>query len=177
MAERYIQKMVERIAISLCVILCMQIPFFIVQYTQQLRGHIDELQWQVEKMEKLANVSGKTLDEYISKFTKNPDRDFANQGMMMRTVSDRYVKLSLAWAQLKNSSPFTRPFVFLIHVKWDIFSSTFQNFKMGISFTWESLIFGLIGLFIGSGLCSLITFLFNRIRYSISSDQNFIRRC
>jgi len=36
MARQYIQKMLERIGISLSVILCMQLPFFIVQYTHQL---------------------------------------------------------------------------------------------------------------------------------------------
>ena len=162
MAKRCIQKILERIVISLCVILCMQLPFFIIQYTHQLRGHIDELHWQLEQMEKFASLSGKTVDEHISKFMNNSDRDFANHGMMMRTIVHRYEKLSLAWTELRNSSALTRPFVFLRHVQWDIFSSTLDEFKMGISFTLESIIFGFIGILIGSGLCPLISLLFNR---------------
>lgn len=176
MAKRCIQKILERIVISLCVILCMQLPFFITQYTHQLRGHVDELEWQVKQMEKSASHSRKNLDQYISKFTKNSDDDFANQGIMMRAIVHRFEKLSHAWMQLKNSSLFTRPFVFFRYVQLDIFSATFNDFKMGISFTLESIVFGLIGIFIGSGLCSLATLPFNqkKRRNSDSADQKFV---
>lgn len=166
MIKKSIQKILERIVISLCVILCMQLPFFITQYTHQLRGHIDELKWQVEQMGMSASFSGKTLDEYISKFIKNFDPDFANQGIMMRSIVHRYEKLSHACMQLKNSSIFTRPFVFFRYVQLDIFSATFKDFKMGISFTLESIVFGLIGIFIGTGLCSFIAIIFNRLKSS-----------
>jgi hypothetical protein len=162
MARRFIQKILERIVISLCVILCLQLPFFITQYSHQLRGHIDELKWQVEQMEKSAALSGKTLDEYIAKFRNNSDHDFASQGMMMRTVIHRLEKMFQAWMHVKNSSSFTRPFVFFRYVEWDIFSATFSEFKTGISFTLESMVFGLLGIFLGSSLCSLITMIFNR---------------
>jgi hypothetical protein len=161
MAKRCIQKVLERIVISLCVVLCLQLPFFIVQYTHQLRGHIDELKWQVEQMEKSAVLSGKTLDEYIAKFMNNSDHDFASQGAMMRAVMHRFEKLSQTWIRLKHSSSFTRPFVFFRYVEWDVFSATCKEFKTGISFTLESMFFGLIGIFLGSGLCSFITSIFN----------------
>lgn len=167
MIKRCIQKILERIVISLCVILCMQLPFFITQYTHQLRGHIDELKWQVEQMTMAASSSGKNLDQYISKFVHNSDPDFANQGLMMRTVMQRFEKLSDAWMQLKNSSAFTRPFVFFRYVQSDIFSATFQDFKMGISFTFESIVFGLIGILIGSGFCLLGTAFFHRKKMSL----------
>lgn len=170
MTKKFIQKILERIVVSLCVILCMQLPFFITQYTHQLQGHIDELKWQVEQMEMSASFSGKTLDEYISKFIDNFDPDFANQGMMMRSIMHRFEKLSHASMQLKNSSVFTRPFVFFRYVQLDIFSATFNDFKMGISFTLESIVFGLIGIFIGTGLCSSIAIFFNR-RKKINSQS------
>lgn len=177
MVKRCIQKILERIIISLCVILCMQLPFFIIQYMHQLRGHVDELKWQVEQMEMSASLSGKNLDQYISKFTKNADHDFANQGLMMRAAVHRFEKLSHAWVQLKDSSIFTRPFVFFRYVQLDIFSATFKDFKMGISFTVESFVYGLIGIFIGSGLCPLISFFFNRKKrknsHSILPNQKF----
>jgi hypothetical protein len=162
MLKRCIQKMLERIAVSLCAILCMQFPFFITQYTHQLRGHIDELKWQVEQMEMAASVSGKNLDQYISKFINNSDRDFANQGRIMRSLKHRFEQLYHAWLQLKNSSTLTRPFVFFSYLQFDIFSATFNQFKMGIAFTLESIVFGLIGIFIGSGLCAWIALFLNR---------------
>lgn len=176
MFKRCIQKILERIVISLCVIICMQLPFFISQYTHQLRGHVDELRWQMEQMRTSASRSGKNLDQYISKFTKNSDDDFANQGIMMRAITHRFEKLSHALAQLKSSSLFTRPFVFFRYVQLDIFSATLDEFKMGISFTLESIVFGLIGIFIGSGLCSLATLFLNQKRRvnSHSTDQKFV---
>lgn len=175
MAKKYFKKTLERIVISLCAILCMQLPFFITQYTHQVRGHLDELKWQVEQMERSASLSGKNLDQYISKFMKNSDHDFANQGIMMRAVLHRFEKLSHAWMQLKNSSAFTRPFVFFRYLQLDICSATFNEFKMGISFTLESIVFGLIGIFIGSGFCGLASVFFNQRKridsHSILSDQ------
>ena len=162
MAKICIQKVLERIVISLCVVLCLQLPFFITQYSHQLRGHIDELKWQVEQMGKSAALSGKTLDEYVAKFINNSDHDFVSQGMVMRAVMHRFEKLSKAWMHLKYSSSLTRPFVFFRFVEWDIFSATFSEFKTGISFTLESMVFGLLGIFLGSGLCSLMTVIFNR---------------
>jgi hypothetical protein len=162
MAKRCLQKILERVVISLCVILCMQLPFFITQYSHQLRGHVDELKWQVDQMGKSAALSAKPLDEYIAKFVNNSDHDFASQGVMMWAVMLRFEKLSQAWMHLKNSSSFTRPFVFFRYVEWDVFSATFREFKTGISFTLESIVFGLLGIFLGSGLCSLLTVIFNR---------------
>jgi hypothetical protein len=135
----------------------MQLPFFITQYTHQLRGHIDELKWQVEQMTIAASLSGKSLDQYISKFIENSDHDFASQGMMMSTVTQRFEKLSDAWIKLKKSSSFTRPFVFFRYLQSDIFSATFKDFKMGISFTWESIIFGLIGILFGSAVVAVFS--------------------
>jgi len=162
MIQKFTQKILERIVISLCAILCMQLPFFMTQYTHQLKGHVDELKLQVKQMEMTASLSGKNLDQYISKFMKNSDPDFASQGKMMRDIRHRFEKLSHAWMQLKNSSAFSRPFVFFRYVQLDIFSGTCNEFKMGISFTVESLIFGLMGIFIGSGFDSLIKLIFNR---------------
>lgn len=162
MFKRGVQKILEGVVISLCAILCMQLPFFITQYAHQLKGHVDELKWQVEQMESAASFSGKNLDQYISKFTKNSDRDFASQGVMMRAMKQRFEKLSYAWLKLKESSAFTRPFVFFRYMQSDVFAATCKEFKMGISFTLESIVFALIGILIGSGLCTLVTLSFGR---------------
>lgn len=135
------------------------------QYTHQLIGHIDELKWQVEHMEQSASLSGKNLDQYITKFLKNSDSDFSSQGKMMQGVVSRFGQLSYAWNQLKNSSAFTRPFVFFRYLKFDIFYATFKSFKMGISFSLDSIIFGLIGILIGSGLQQLAKIFFWRSKY------------
>ena len=120
MAKRCIQKIFERIIVSLSVILCMQLPFFVIQYTHQLKGHLDELGWQVEQMERSALFSGKNLDQYISKFTQNSDSDFANQGIMMRAVTHRFKKLSQAWIELNKSSSLNTPFCvfFVVYSFW-----------------------------------------------------------
>ena len=160
--KRCFTTLLERILISLCVILCMQLPFFMTQYTHQLIGHIDELKWQVKHMETSASLSGKSLDQYIAKFRENGDPDFVSQGAMMQSVVSRFEKLSYAWNQLQNSSAFTRPFVFFRYLKLDIFYATFSSFKMGISFTLDSIIFGLVGIVIGSGIQQLAKLFFRR---------------
>lgn len=128
-----------------------QAPLFMQQYTHQLSGHISELRLQISVLRDAAVHSGKTLEQYIQKFSASSDPDFAKQGQILNGMLERYTSLSEAYNALSNTTVFAKPFVFLSHLNLAMVDSTFHNFQPGIAFTVEGLIYAIVGLGVGYG--------------------------
>jgi Protein of unknown function (DUF2937) len=126
-----------------------QIPFFMQQYTQQLAGHVAELQIQIAAIDKLAGQSGKTLQQYIEKFSSNSDTDFVLQGHFMQKLFDRFNEMSEGLNALQQATPWFHPFVFIKFFQTNIGLSTYASFKPGLSLTLESGLYMLAGLLFG----------------------------
>jgi hypothetical protein len=128
-----------------------------------LAGRVDELQYQVLLMREAATQSGKTLKEFIAKFSENSDLDFSRQGEIMQGMVQRLASFSETLASLLNANFLTRPFKFLFHLDWSIVKSTFATYKIGLFLTFESLIYGLIGVVVGYYLYQTISIVFRRV--------------
>lgn len=144
-----------------------QLPLFMQQYQQQLYGHIAELKVQVDAMQRVASATGKSLPEYISRFTSSGDPDFMGQGQLMGEMVERTFSLSEASQSLSSATVFQKPFVFFSHVNWDIASSTFSNFQIGVPVSVEGLIYGFVGIIFGY-------FFFQTLRRSVSSFFQYL---
>lgn len=142
-------KIFDRFFVVVFALIFLQWPFFIHQYEHELVGHVAELKWQNEQIEKAALKSGKTTDHYIKKFVEHDDRDFYEQGKTMTLTKKRYQKLSQALLKLQNAGSFSRPFVFLIYLQSDIVLSTWQHFKPGLTFTGEACFYAVGGMLFG----------------------------
>jgi hypothetical protein len=114
-----------------------------------LAGHVDELRLQVGLLSESAEISGKTLPQFIQKFTDNPDLDYAMLGNIMLDMVDRYTNLSAGYQALLNSNVFTRPAEFTKYFNWDVAKSTYENFHWGLTLTPEGLVYALVGLYLG----------------------------
>ncbi|KAF3363107.1 hypothetical protein PHSC3_000292 [Chlamydiales bacterium STE3] len=134
-----------------------QIPQFYQQYTTLLAGHLAELNFQIELMENAAKSTGKTLTQLIQKFLASTDVDFHNQGVLMNTTFERWSSFNEAMLALKNASFFNRPFVFSKHFNWQVFKETIEQFTIGFSFTPESILYGIVGIFFGYLLFQLLS--------------------
>lgn len=145
----WILRWIDRLLVVLGALLFLQMPVFMQQYELQLAGHRDELQYQVAEMQKAASHSGKNLDNYIKKFIASEDVDFARQGEIMSAMLLRWQNFSEAAQALKKSSVWSHPFVFVKYLNYEIAKSTLQTFRVGISLTYEGIIYGLIGMFAG----------------------------
>lgn len=126
-----------------------QIPIFMQQYQQLLYGHIAELKVQVDAMQKVAAATGKSLPEYISRFTSSGDPDFIGQGQLMNGMVERTFSLTEASHSLSSATVLEKPFVFFNHMSWDIVSSTFSSFQAGIPFSLEGFIYAFVGVLFG----------------------------
>lgn len=146
----------DRIFVVFGALLFLQFPLFMHQYQQQLIGHVHELQWQIDAMQLNAEDSGKSIDEYIQKFIDHTDRDIFHQGAVMKRVYSRWKDLSESLARLQQASVFTKPYVFLRYLQWDIFASASNSFEPGLTFTFEGMLYILSGILCGFLLFSIL---------------------
>lgn len=146
---KLINGLLDRMCAAAGAILFLQAPLFIRQYMQQLSGHTEELRIQVQAMQKAATHSGKTLAQYIQKFIESGDVDYAHQGEIMLSLVERWHNFSETLAALQNSSVFSRPFLFLSNLNWDIFKSTWHNFAFGLPFNLEGIVYAAAGIIFG----------------------------
>lgn len=160
---QWMSSVLDRICAVIGAIILMQLPMFIDQYSLRLSGHVEELNYQVNKMEYYASLSKKTLEQYIRKFILSKDADFSAQGKIMEEMRVREKKLTDSLLSLKQGNLLTRPFIFLFQSDWAIVDSTFQFYQMGISFSFESIIYAIIGVLLGYYLYRALSAFFVRV--------------
>jgi len=140
-------------------LLFLQIPTFIQQYTHELSGHVAELTLQISAIEKAAQSGGKTTAEYIHKFAANSDQDFSSQGLLMQNMLARFKKLSYSLSSLSAASPLMKPWVFANQVDLQIMQNTASKFQVGITLSFEGLLYAFSGLVVAGMLSSCFAFL------------------
>jgi hypothetical protein len=149
------------ICIAAMIVLC-QFPSFMEQYTMRVAGHLAECSRFVKTLEKNASLSKRTMSDYIQKFLAASDEDFRSAGEMMDAVIERQKWLNDTLTKLIQATPFTRPFVFVGGLDSEIVQETVNGYKVQFVFTWETLIYALIGLFLGMGIWRGITSIFKK---------------
>lgn len=137
-----------------------QVPAFMQQYTNRLAGHVEELKHLVEAIQKSASLSGKTLDQYIHKFLTNSDQDFVQQGEFMQSLVNRWDSFSTALRHLSESTVWSRPFVFIRELHYDVAGSTLYSFQPNIVLTIEGLCYTGLGILTGYSTYYLLTKIF-----------------
>ncbi|HRD55890.1 MAG TPA: DUF2937 family protein [Parachlamydiaceae bacterium] len=165
---KWIVNTLDKIAAIIGALIFSQAPMFMQQYKQQLAGHLNELEFQLDAIKQAATLSGKELEAFIQKFITNADLDFSRLGLIMQEMLVRYQKLLDSYNALNTTSAFRRPFTFLFNFLPDIASSTYQSFQFGIEFSFEGLIYALIGLLLGYGV-------FAGIKYAFKIVSSFIK--
>ncbi len=159
----------DRIFVVMGALIFLQLPLFMQQYHLSLQGHVKELEYQIEKINLAAQSSGKSLNEWVQKFVKSTDPDFAKQGYLMQEMLTRRVELTDAMSAWKKSSVYQRPFVFVRYYKTDIVKETWQMFQFGIPFNLEGLAYGCIGVLAGYMTYATISFTFRILFGSFKS--------
>lgn len=146
---KWLAGILDRVFAVIGALLFLQAPMFMMQYVHNLAGHVAELQLQMELMRKTAASTGKTLEQYVSKFMSNSDPDFSKQGEIMQGMIDRWENLSSGLHSLMSSNVFARPFVFMYHFDYSVAKDTYSHFQFGLTFSLEGIVYSMIGLVIG----------------------------
>lgn len=144
-----VSKIIDRcFAVGGAVLAC-QFPLLMLQYTMVLSGHLAESRRNINMMQHAASLTNKTLQEYIQKFLGQADLDFVHQGELMQEMQLRYADLSESYTALQHSTVWSKPFVFLSRLDSAVFWDTLSDFAPGLTLSFESLIYALIGLVLG----------------------------
>lgn len=153
---RFISGMVDRVIGVAGAVIFSQAPMFIHQYMQSLSGHVSELKLQIASLREVSVTAGKSLSEYIGKFTGSPDPDFSAQGRWMGELLDRYSNMNTSLTALQDSSVWARPLLFVRHCYLDIAEQTYREFTPGIAFSVEGLAYAAAGMLLFSSLFWLL---------------------
>ncbi|MBA3722978.1 MAG: DUF2937 family protein [Parachlamydiaceae bacterium] len=166
---RLLNSLLDRLFIIVGAFVGSQVPAFVQQYSQRLSGHVQELEHIIEEIKKIAQFSGKTLDQYIQKFLNSTDPDFVLQGEFMHNVVVRWENLVKAYSNLQGSSMWSRPYVFFRELQYEIGETTFYNFKPSISLSLEGVCYAglgiIFGYFIYNGLTNCIKWCFSKCTF------------
>lgn len=127
----------------------MQFPLFMNQYTHELKGHVNELQYHISLMNTAAATTGKSLEVYMQKFQNSSDPDFAAQGQLMQILFNRWQDFSHSLHALENSVVYKKLFVFMHYANKELFYSTFTSFQAGVETSFEGISYAFIGFFLG----------------------------
>lgn len=140
--------LVDRILCVLGAVLFSQAPEFMQQYLQRLGGHLAEARRQFAQFEEIAKQAGKNVHELATQYAANADPAVVSMGKLVNDAELRMNTLASAEAALRDASVWTRPFVFLRDLDWEIARGTGGIFKPAVPTTLEGLLYGLIGVIV-----------------------------
>ncbi len=160
----FVSKVLDRVfAVGGAFLFC-QLPLLMHEYSMVLSGHLAESRRQINMLQHAASLTNKTLQEYIAKFLKQQDLDFVHQGELMQSMQSRYDDLSNAYNALTHSTVWTKPFVFVKHLDADVFWDTVSEFTPGLTLSFESIVYAIIGASVGVFAYRFISNLFKGIK-------------
>jgi hypothetical protein len=144
--------LVDRVLCVLGAVLFSQAPEFMQQYLQRLGGHLAEARRQFAQFEEIAKQAGKNVHELAAQYAANADPAVVSMGKLVDDAELRVSALTSAEAALRDASVWTRPFVFVRDLDWEIARGTGNIFKPAVPTTLEGLLYGLIGVIVILGL-------------------------
>lgn len=172
-----LKNLLDKIFFALGVILFLQLPQFIDQYTQRIGGYVDSQKSQISEYQTLADrhFNG-DLSAYIQRLRENQDPVIADSARQI----DAFINHSDDLAQeavVYESKPlwYTIPY-FIGHFRVDLVKGTAKNFTPGMPINLWSWLYGLIGGILFSllfnGLVKLPSLFFNKKNKSTFSDNH-----
>lgn len=139
----------ERLIAIPSALLAAQFPQFFQQYMHELSGHLAELNYQISILQKSAEIANKPLPALINKFLANSDPDIHQQGLVMQGVVERLQDFSQAMQSLQHAGIVSKPFLFIRYFDVSVIADTWTHFQLGVNFSTESIVYLVVGLFIG----------------------------
>lgn len=145
----------DRVASILGAFILIQFPQFFSQYLQRLGGHLDEARQTVDLYTSTANSLEMTINEFIDTHLQAANPVFVSSGEKISQIANRFYSLENSFLALDGASPFTRLWIFVKEVDWEIARQAWRNFTPGIPTNLEGLLYALLGLLLGWGLYSM----------------------
>ena len=136
----------DRLVFTAGVLVCMQLPHFVDQYTHRLGGYSRAAQEQLAQYEAIArtNFNG-DLDALIAEFSGSSSPAVAQTGRQVARARTRAQQLNAGLQTLETRS-FVRKLVYLaVYIEPNIARDSLRSFKPGLPLTAAALVSGLCG--------------------------------
>ena len=160
---QWLSGFIDRLFVVAGALVFSQAPQYFNQYMHRLTGHSEELKIHIRSIQQAAAKNGLELPEYLGTFTRHQDSIINSHGILMEEMFSRYSALSQASLALQESTPLTRPFIFIRHLNLDIAKATVLQFQPGLLLTTEGVVYAIAGMGIGYALFQLIKFIVSPI--------------
>jgi hypothetical protein len=145
---RVFDGVIDRILCVVGAVLLSQGPEFMQQYLQRLGGHLNESQRQMVSFHDAAKQANLPFESFVTQTKSNPDAGVSQLGKVMERTTERTASLRAAHDSMLAASPWSRPFVFLRHLDYEIGRATWSVYKPAVPVTIEGVIYALAGMLI-----------------------------
>jgi len=150
-------RFVDRIVFAVGVLIFLQLPNFIDQYTQRLGGYYDSEKEHLELYQGIADKYYQgDLNKLIDSFKSSNQPGMKETAQELDKISDKVDELEQGVEILQNGTFLRQIGYMIVHVDMKLARGTLKSYTPGMPFTSEGLLSGLIG-----GV--LVSLLFNGI--------------
>ena len=154
-----IKGLLDRVLFALGVLLFMQAPHFVDQYSQRLGGYYQAQLNHLEQYQQIAQTKHQgNLDSLIQEFTSSTNASVRDTGQNISVIQEqtKAVKIDL---NVLDNKPFVAKIMHLLtSMRYEIAQQTFVNYKPGVPFSIEAFVCALLGGVLMSSLFNSFLF-------------------
>ena len=138
--------LVDRLVFAAGVIVFLQLPHFIDQYTQRVGGYYDAERVQLEKYQAIAdqNFDG-SLDALIEEFRASGNNAVRQMGEQVAAMKITMAQLRSGLDRLESSDLLQQITYLATHLDYELAKGTLRVFKPGAPFSLGAFVSGVIG--------------------------------
>ena len=137
----------DRLLFTLGVLLFLQLPQFLDQYTQRAGGYYDAERAHLAQYQSMADASfAGDLQGLIASFKTNPNAAIAQTGKNIEAIKSNVIELERG-IRILESTDLIRKLVYLLsgHIDLDLAEGTLRAFQPGIPLTTDAILCGAAG--------------------------------
>ena len=141
-----IKSLIDKIFFAIGVIVFLQLPHFIDQYTQRIGGYTESKIQQLEEYQLIAenNYDG-NLNLLIENFKKSDDKAIQQTGENISTTQQDVVVLNDEIKTLEGDGLFSKVVFLSTNLRFNIAKGTMGTFQPGVPLNLWAFVYGLIG--------------------------------
>ncbi len=141
-----IKQLLDKIFFACGVIIFLQLPHFIDQYTQRIGGYAESKIQQLGEYQSIAenNFDG-NLALLIENFKNSPDKAIQQTGENISTTQDDVSTINAEIKTLENDGLMMKVVFLSTNLRFNIAKGTLSSFKPGIPLNLWALVYGLFG--------------------------------
>ncbi|TDR19317.1 DUF2937 family protein [Marinicella litoralis] len=141
-----IKNLIDKIFFAVGVMLFLQLPHFIDQYTQRMGGYADSQKQQIQEYQTIADQHfNGDLDAYMQRLQLNADPAVAESAEQMDQRLKNAASIEKELKVFEQEALWYQVPYFISHIRYDLAKGTAENFSPGLPLNLWAWGYGLIG--------------------------------